>query len=56
MDSKIKPVSPIRNQPGMFTERNDAEAPILWPSHAKSQLIAKTLMPGKIEGRRRRGQ
>ena len=42
----------------MFTERNDAEAeaPIHWPPHAKSQLIAKTLMPGKIEGRRKRGQ
>ena len=31
-------------------QRTDAEAPILWPSDAKS------LMLGKIEGRRRRGQ
>ena len=37
----------------------EAETPILWPPHAKSQLIGKliaTLMQGKIEGRRRRGQ
>ena len=29
----------------------EAEAPILWPPDAKSQLIGKTLMLGKIEGR-----
>ena len=40
----------------MFTGRTDAEAPILWSLDAKSQLIGKTLMLGKIEGRRRRGQ
>ena len=40
----------------------EAEAPILWPHDAKSQLtgkdysLEKTLMLGKIEGRRRRGQ
>ena len=33
-----------------------AEAPILWPPDAKTWLIGKkTLMLGKIEGRRRRG-
>ena len=39
----------------MFIGRTDveAEAPILWPCDAKSE---KTLMMGKIEGRRRRGQ
>ena len=31
----------------------EAEAPILWPPNAKSQLIGKTLMLGKTEGRRR---
>ena len=31
----------------------DAEAPILWPPDAKSWLLEKTLMLGKIEGRRR---
>ena len=36
-------------------ERTDAEAavPILWPSDAKSQLIGKILMLGKIEEGRR---
>ena len=29
---------------------------LLWPPDAKSQLIGKTLMLGKIKGRRRRGQ
>ena len=40
----------------MIIARTDAEAetPILWPPDAKSWLIGKTLMLGKIEGRRRR--
>ena len=42
----------------MFIERTDpeAETPILWPSDGKTDLFEKTLMPGKIEGRRRRGR
>ena len=42
----------------IFIERTDAEAetPILWSPDAKSWLIGKDLMLGKIEGRRRRGQ
>ena len=42
----------------MFTGRIDVEAetPILWPPNAKSYTSEKTLMLGKIEGRRRRGQ
>ena len=41
----------------MFTGRTDVEAetPILWSPDAKN-LFEKTLMLGKIEGRRRRGQ
>ena len=41
----------------MFIGRTDAEAeaPILWPPDAKNSF-EKTLMLGKIEGRRRRGQ
>ena len=31
------------------------DAPILWPPDMKSQLIEKTLMLGKTEGRRKRG-
>ena len=40
----------------MFIGRTDAEAeiPILWPPHAKSGLIGKTLMLGGTGGRRRR--
>ena len=59
LDSKeIKPVHPKGNQPWIFFGRTDAEAeaPILWQPDGKSQLIGKTLMLGKIEGRRRRGQ
>ena len=33
-----------------------AEAPILWPPDAKSQVTGRDLMLGKIGGRRRRGQ
>ena len=51
---EIKPVNPEGNQPWIFTGRTDgeAEAPILWPTAS----MEKTLMLGKIEGRRRRGQ
>ena len=33
----------------------EAEAPILWPPDVKADSLEKTLMLGKIEGRRRRG-
>ena len=38
---EIKPVNPKRNQPIIYIGRSDAkaEAPILWPHDAKSQLI-----------------
>ena len=42
------------NQSWIFTGRAESEAPILWPPDAMSPLIEKTLMLGKIEGRRRR--
>ena len=57
-DSKeIKPVNPKGNWPWIFIGRTDAEAkaPIQCPPDAKSWLTGKTLMLGKIEGRRRRG-
>ena len=50
MDSKeIKPVNPNGNQSWMFIGRTDAEAeaPILWPSNAKSWLIRKDPDAGK---------
>ena len=55
---EIKPVHPKGNQSCMFIGRTDAEAetPILWPPDAKSQLTGRTLMLGKIEGRKRRGR
>ena len=42
----------------MFISRTDAkaEAPILWPLDVKADSLEKTLMLGKTEGRRRRGQ
>ena len=54
---ETKPVNPKGNHPWIFIGRTDAEAEarILWPPDVKSQLIGKTLMLGKIEGRRRRG-
>ena len=49
---KIKSVNPKRNQPWLFTVRSDAEAeaPILWPSDAKSQFIGKDPDAGKDWG------
>ena len=42
----------------MFIGRTDAEAetPILWPPDARADSFEKTLMLGKMEGRKRRGQ
>ena len=52
---EIQPVHPNGNQSWIIIGRTDAEAetPILWPPDAKNWLIGKTLMLGKIEGRRR---
>ena len=45
----IKPVNPRGNQPWMFVGKTDAEveAPILWPTDAKTQLIGKDPDAGK---------
>ena len=48
----IKPVNPIGNQPWIFIGRTDAEALILWPCDAKSQLIRKDLDAGKDWGQK----
>ena len=55
---EMKPVNPKGNQPQIFIGRTDAKAgaPILWPPDVKGYSLKKTLMLGKIEGRRRRGQ
>ena len=42
--------------PKYSLERLILKLPTLWPPDVKSQLTGKTLMLGKIEGRRRRGQ
>ena len=55
---EIQPVHPKGDQSWVFIGRTDVEAetPILWPPDAKSWPSEKTLMLGKIEGRRRRGR
>ena len=58
MDGKeIQPVYRKGNQSWVFIGRTDAKAEslILWPPDVKNSF-EKTLMLGKIKGRRRRGQ
>ena len=54
---EIKPVNPKGNQSWIFIGRTDAEAeaPILGYMMQRTDLLEKTLMLEKIEGRRRRG-
>ena len=54
---EIKLASLKGNQPSIFIGRTDAEAeaPVLWPLMWRTNSLEKTLMLGKIEGRRRRG-
>ena len=59
LDSKeIKPVNPTWNQSWMFIGRTDveAEAPILGHLMQRADSLEKTMILGKIEGKRRRGQ
>ena len=56
LDSKeVKAVNPKGNQSWTFIGGTDAEveAPILWPLMWRPDSLEKTLMLGKIEGRRR---
>ena len=55
---EIQPVHPKRYQFWVFIGRTnvEGETPILWPPDEKSWLVEKSLMLGKIEGRRRRGR
>ena len=52
----IKPVNPKENQPWIFTGRTDAkaDAPILWPPDAMSQLTGKVPDSGKDWGQKER--
>ena len=54
---ETQPVHPKGNQFWIFIGRTDAKAetPILWPPMHRTDSLEKTLMLGKIEGRRRRG-
>ena len=55
---EIQPVDPKGNQSWMFIGRTDAEVETSYFGHLRRRIdsLEKTLMPGKIEGRRRRGQ
>ena len=55
---EIQLVHPKGDRSCMFIGRTDAKAetPILWPPHAKTDSLEKTLMLGGIGGRRRRGR
>ena len=54
---EIQPVHPKGDQSWVFIGRTDAEAeaPILGHLMGRTDPFEKTLMLGKIEGRRRRG-
>ena len=54
---EIQPTHPKGNKSWILIGRTDAEAetPILWPPDVKTNSLEKTLILGKIEGRRRRG-
>ena len=54
---EIKSVNPKGNQPSIFTGRTDAEAEASIFGHLMWRVysLKETLMPGKIEGSRRRG-
>ena len=55
---EIQPVYPKGDQSLVFIGRTDVEVetPILWHLMQKTDSFEKTLMLGKIEGGRRRGQ
>ena len=54
---EVQPVHSEGDQPGDFFGRNDAkaEAPLLWPTHAKSCLIGKDSDAGRDWGQEEKG-
>ena len=52
---EIQLVRPKENQPWIFIGRTDAEAPVLWPPHAKSWLIGKDSDAGRDWGQEEKG-
>ena len=57
LDCKIKPVSSKENQPWIFSERLMLKLKVQYLGHLfqRADSLEKTLMLGKIEGKRRRG-
>ena len=57
LDKEIKPVNRKGNQPRIFIGRThaDAKAPGLGQLMQRADSLGKTLMLGKTEGERRRG-
>ena len=55
---EIPPVHPKGDQSWVFIGRTDVEAetPVVWHLMRRADSLENTLMMGKIEGRRRRGQ
>ena len=55
---EIQPVHPKGDQPWVFTGRTDVEAELQYFGHLKRRAdsFEKTLMLGKIAGRRRKGR
>ena len=54
---EIQPVHLTGDQPWVFTGRTDTEAetPVLWPPHVKSQLIGKDPEAGRDWGKEGKG-
>ena len=52
---EIKPVNPKGNQSWVFIGRTAAEAPILWPPNAKSQLTGKDWCWERLKAKREEG-
>ena len=50
-----KEIKPVNSKGNIGRTDAEAEAPILWPPESRTDSLEKTLMLGKIEGRRRRG-
>ena len=49
---EIQPAHSKRDQSWVFFGRTDAQAPILWPLVQRTDSLERTLMVGKVEGRR----
>ena len=47
VSKEIKPVNSKGNQPLIFIRKTGAEASILWPPNARSQLMGKDSASGK---------